>query len=121
MLYWWLQGQMFVTGETMRAGRTVQPLSYDVRLPDEAQTDALRLLDASRAVVNALLICLWPQLDECMGERSFPAGKHRKQISEGIHALQKEQADDETALVSLHKVVEQACHHFLQHGRFPAC
>jgi hypothetical protein len=62
MLYWSQQGQMFVTGETMRAGRNVQPLSYDVRLPDEAQADALRLLDASRAVVNALLACLWSRL-----------------------------------------------------------
>ena len=34
----------------MRAGRTHQPLSYAIRLPDEAQADALRLLDASRAV-----------------------------------------------------------------------
>jgi hypothetical protein len=59
----------------MRAGRTVQPLSYDVRLPDEAQADALRLLDSNRAVVNALLACLWPQLDEFMGERNGPAWK----------------------------------------------
>ncbi|HKV03380.1 MAG TPA: zinc ribbon domain-containing protein [Ktedonobacteraceae bacterium] len=59
----------------MRAGRNVQPLSYDVRLPDEAQADALRLLDASRAVVNALLARLWPRLDEFMGERSGPAWK----------------------------------------------
>jgi hypothetical protein len=166
----------------MRAGHNQQPLSYDVRLPDEAQADALRLLDASRAVVNALLTCLWPRLDEFMGERSFPAwkqvvamtaspdphgdrqfrcesetagrilraqasrkqmfalvqpiltegfirpqegkrpaGKNRKQIAEGIRALQKELDDDETAFVSLHNVVEQACNHFLQHGRFPAC
>src|SRR6266568_1194450 len=47
MLYWCQQGQMFVTGAKMRAGREQQPLSYDVRLPDEAQADALRLLDAS--------------------------------------------------------------------------
>ena len=59
----------------MRAGRNFQPLSYDVRLPDEAQADALRLLDASRAVVNALLARLWPRLDEFMGERSGPAWK----------------------------------------------
>ncbi len=32
----------------MRDSRTHQPLTYDVRLPDEAQVDALRLLDASR-------------------------------------------------------------------------
>jgi hypothetical protein len=66
---------MFDTGETMRAGRKVQPLSYDVRLPDEVQADALRLLDASRAVVNALLVCLWRRLDEFLGERSGPAWK----------------------------------------------
>lgn len=59
----------------MRAGRNFQPLSYDVRLPDEAQTDALRLLDASRAVVNALLARLWPRLGEFRGERSGPAWK----------------------------------------------
>ena len=59
----------------MRAGRNVQPLSYDMRLPDEAQANALRLLDASRAVVNALLDCLWPRLDEFPGGRSGPAWK----------------------------------------------
>ena len=42
----------------MRAGRDYQPLSYDLRLPDEAHADALRLLDSSRAVVNALLVAL---------------------------------------------------------------
>ncbi len=59
----------------MRAGRDYQPLSYDLRLPDEAQADALRLLDASRAVVNALLAALWPRLDEFGGERGGPAWK----------------------------------------------
>jgi putative transposase len=59
----------------MRAGRDYQPLSYDLRLPDEAQADALRLLDASRAVVNALLAVLWPRLDEFGGVRSGPAWK----------------------------------------------
>jgi putative transposase len=59
----------------MRAGPDYQPLSYDLRLPDEAQADALRLLDASRAVVNAALIQLWPYLDEFMTERAGPAWK----------------------------------------------
>jgi hypothetical protein len=173
---------MFVTGETMRADQNIQPLSYDVRLPEEAQADALRLLDASRAVVNALLARLWPRLDEFMGERSGPAwkqvvamtespdphgdrqfrcesettgrilraqaarkqvfalihpilcdgfirpkdgkrpaGKNRKQITEGIRALQHQLDDDETAFVSLQNVVEQACNHFLSHGSFPTC
>src|SRR5260370_16967572 len=76
MLYLCHQGQMFFTGEHMRAGRNFQPLSYDVRLPDEAQADALRLLDASRAVVNALLARLWPRLDAFMGGRRGPASTH---------------------------------------------
>src|SRR5712692_1548157 len=59
----------------MRDSRTHQPLTYDVRLPDEAQADALRLLDASRAVVNAALAILWPSLDD-FGEREVsPAWK----------------------------------------------
>jgi putative transposase len=66
---------MFFTGANMHTGRDQQPLSYDLRLPDEAQADALRLLDASRAVVNVLLARLWPRLDEFMGERSGPAGR----------------------------------------------
>src|SRR5260370_2570937 len=60
----------------MRAGRDYQPLSYDLRLPDEAQADALRLLDVSRAVVNTALGQLWPFLDEFMTERAGPAWKH---------------------------------------------
>jgi hypothetical protein len=166
----------------MHADHNQQPLSYDVRLPDEVQADALRLLDASRAVVNVLLARLWPRLDEFMGqhsgpawkqvvamtespdphgdrqfrcesetagrilraqasrkqvfalvqpiltegfirpqEGSRPAGKHRKQINEGIRALQQRLDDDETAFVSMQNVVEQACNHFLTHGTFPVC
>ncbi len=52
-----------------------QPLSYDLRLPDEAQVDALRLLDASRAVVNLALEQLWPCLDDFMTEHGGPAWK----------------------------------------------
>jgi putative transposase len=59
----------------MRDSRTHQPLTYDVRLPDEAQEDALRLLDASRAVVNAALAILWPHLDEFGSDRVGPAWK----------------------------------------------
>ena len=55
--------------------RGAQPLSYDLRLPDEAQADALRLLDASRAVINRALTTLWPQLDAFAAERSGPAWK----------------------------------------------
>lgn len=59
----------------MHTDRDQQPFSYDVRLPDEAQADALRLLDASRAVVIALLMALWPRLDEFLGEQRGPAWK----------------------------------------------
>ena len=54
----------------MRTSRTHQPLTYDLRLPDEAQVDALRLLDASREVVNQVLPILWPYLDEFGSERA---------------------------------------------------
>ena len=60
----------------MRTGSHQQPLSYDVRLPDEAQADVLRLLEVSRRVANAALVQLWPFLDEFMEPRSGPAWKH---------------------------------------------
>ncbi len=69
----------------MRAGRHYQPLSYDLRLPDEAQADALRLLDASRLVVNAALVQLWPYLDDFMTEHTGPAWK---QVGEFIGSPQ---------------------------------
>ena len=65
----------------MRTSRTHQPLTYDVRLPDEAQADALRLLDASRTVVNQALTLLWPHLDEFGSE---PAGPAWKQVGKSI-------------------------------------
>ena len=68
MLYSCQQGQMFVKGVKMRAGRNVQPLSYELRLPDAVQADALRLLDVSREVINATVGALWQRLDE-FGER----------------------------------------------------
>ena len=48
----------------MRPGRDQQSLSYPLRLPDEAQADALRLLDVSREVVNTVITSLWSRLDE---------------------------------------------------------
>jgi hypothetical protein len=59
----------------MRTSRVVQPLTYDVRLPDEAQADASRLLDASRQVVNQTLELLWPYLDEFVARTAGPAWK----------------------------------------------
>src|SRR2546421_2608202 len=66
---------MFVKGRPMRTSRTHQPLTYDMRLPDEAQADALRLLDASKVVINTVLTMLWPSLDEFGSERASPAWK----------------------------------------------
>jgi hypothetical protein len=59
----------------MRTNWTHQPLTYDVRLPDEAQADALRLLDASRVVVNTALTMLWSALDEFGTKQDGPAWK----------------------------------------------
>src|SRR5438105_9099793 len=59
----------------MRTSRPHKPLTYNVRLPNEAQADALRLLDASRAVVNEALTLLWPFLDDFGSERGGPAWK----------------------------------------------
>jgi len=66
---------MFLKGGEMRVGRDYQPLSYDIRLPDSVQVAALRLLDASRAVINAALTRLWPHLDAFMREHPGPAWK----------------------------------------------
>jgi transposase len=59
---------MFVTGVHMHTGRNVQPLSYNLRLPDAMQAAALRLLDGSREVINATVAALWERLD-AFGER----------------------------------------------------
>jgi hypothetical protein len=48
-----------------------QVLTYSVRLPDAAQADALRLLDASRTVVNQTILLLWPRLTE-FADRPYP-------------------------------------------------
>jgi putative transposase len=48
----------------VRTGRDQQSLSYPLRLPDEIQADALRLLDISREVINTTVTTLWDRLDE---------------------------------------------------------
>jgi hypothetical protein len=52
-----------------------QPLSFPIRLPDAMQAEALRLLDASRLAINAILAELWPHLDQFATDRSGPAWK----------------------------------------------
>jgi putative transposase len=48
----------------VRTRRDQQSLSYPLRLPDSIQADALRLLDASREVINLTITALWGRLDE---------------------------------------------------------
>jgi putative transposase len=83
----------------MRAGRHYQPLSYAIRLPDEAQSDALRLLDASRAVVNTALVQLWPFLDDFMAEHPGPAWKQVGDFigSPDVHGDRQWRCESETA------------------------
>lgn len=52
-----------------------QTLSFPIRLPDQMQQEALRLLDASREAINAIIVELWPQLDRFAGDRSGHAWK----------------------------------------------
>ena len=83
----------------MRANRIGPILSYDLRLPDEAQSDALRLLDTSRAVVNATLTQLWPSLDVFAAERT---GQAWKQVSQQMgspdpHGDRQWRCESETA------------------------
>jgi len=53
-----------------------QVLTYSLRLPDGAQTDALRLLDASRSVVNQTISALWPRLTAFLDRPYHQAWKH---------------------------------------------
>ena len=59
----------------MRRSRDQQSLSYPLRLPDEVQADALRLLDVSRAVINQVIMALWSHLDDFGARGDGPAYK----------------------------------------------
>ena len=48
----------------MRVGRTFQTLSYELRLPDAVLAAALRVLDASREIINTTVAALWEHLDD---------------------------------------------------------
>jgi putative transposase len=48
----------------VRTSRDQQSLSYPLRLPDDIQADALRLLDVSCEVINFTVTALWGRLDE---------------------------------------------------------
>ena len=122
----------------MERARAKQTLSYPLRLPDAAQADVLRLLDASREVINAALASLWPVLD-AFGERGDgPAYKQvealmaspkpqteQRQMSKNRQAIRaalktlRELSEDGGKAVELQGLVEQACNYFLTHGNFP--
>ncbi|HEY4386845.1 MAG TPA: zinc ribbon domain-containing protein [Ktedonobacteraceae bacterium] len=59
----------------MRRGRDQQSLSYPLRLPDEVQADALRLLAVSREVINQVAMALWSRLDDFGARGDGPAYK----------------------------------------------
>ena len=59
----------------MAKSHKTQTLSFPIRLPDQMQQEALRLLDASREALNAIIVELWPQLDRFAGDRSGQAWK----------------------------------------------
>jgi hypothetical protein len=63
----------------MRQGSAHQPLSYDIRLPDEILADALRLLEVSRQAINTALVDLWPHLDAFMQAHPGPAWKQTEE------------------------------------------
>ncbi len=59
----------------MAKSHKTQTLSFPIRLPDQMQQEALRLLDASREALNAIIVELWPQLERFAGDRSGQAWK----------------------------------------------
>jgi putative transposase len=76
-----------------------QTLSFPVRLLDTLQADALRLLDASRKAVNALLTQLWDHLDDFAAERTGPAWKQVEQyaVQRSGHGNRQERCEMEQA------------------------
>jgi hypothetical protein len=60
--------------------RDRQALSYPLRLPDELQAAALRLLDVSRDVINRTVTALWDRLDEFATRTNAHAYKQVEQL-----------------------------------------
>ena len=76
-----------------------QTLSFPIRLPDAMQAEALRLLDASRLAINAILAELWPHLDQFATDRSGPAWKQVEQylVTKSGHGSRQERCEMEQA------------------------
>jgi len=76
-----------------------QTLSFPIRLPDALQTEALRLLDASRSAINQIILGLWPQLDLFVSERTGPAWKQveRHLLTRSGHGNRQERCEMESA------------------------
>lgn len=76
-----------------------QMLSFPIRLPDFMQPEALRLLDASRPAVNAVIEELWPKLDAFAGERKGIAWKQVESylVTRSGHGSRQERCEMEQA------------------------
>jgi putative transposase len=78
---------------------TKQVLTSSLRLPDAAQADALRLLDASRQVINQTILTLWPRLAEFADRPFLQAWKHVTDLmdSPASHGNRQWRCEAETA------------------------
>jgi putative transposase len=76
-----------------------QTLAFPVRLPEAMQAGALRLLDASRDAINAMLAQLWPLLDTFAGEHTGPAWKQVEHhlVQRSGHGNRQERCEMEQA------------------------
>ena len=76
-----------------------QTLSFPIRLPDNMQAEALRLLDESTPAINQMLTDLWPQLDRFAAERVGPAWKQVEKhlLRRSGHGSRQERCEMEQA------------------------
>jgi putative transposase len=72
---------------------------FPLRLPDERQAEALRLLDASRDAIHQIITNLWPQLDLFAADRGGQAWQHVENllITRSGHGNRQERNEMEQA------------------------